>query len=414
MQPNPFLGVFLHMIGGLASGSFYLPFRKVRKWSWESYWLAGGFFSWIIAPWVVALATSYDLLGVLSTALSTQWDACKWAYLFGIMWGMGGLTFGLTMRYLGMSLGMAVALGYCAAFGTIMPPIFTGSTSGIADGYIVVKFGKQFLEIIGSHAGWMVLAGVAVCLAGIVVTGVAGMSKEREMPEEEKKKVIKEFNFLKGILVATFSGIMSASMSYGIVAGKPIAALAEAANLKAGASADYSNLWQNTPVFIIILAGGFTTNFLWCAFLNLKNHSGRDYVDAKTPLVNNYVFSAIAGTTWYLQFMFYGMGTTQMGKYDFSSWSLHMSSIILFSTMWGIILHEWRGTSLRTKSYLTAGLAVLIVSLAIVGWGNSLVEKQKKAQDATSPGLVTSVDTSVDASVENPPDTLRNGGSPVA
>lgn len=371
MQPNPFLGVFFHMIGGLASGSFYLPYRKVRQWSWESYWLAGGFFSWIIAPWVIALATTYDLFGVLSRALQTQQKACLWAYLFGIMWGMGGLTFGLTMRYLGMSLGMAVALGYCAAFGTIMVPVYEG----------------KMHEILTSPAGWMVLAGVAVCLGGIAVTGVAGMSKEREMPEEEKKKVIKEFNFFKGILVATFSGIMSAGMSYGIAAGKPIATLAEAANLKAGASQDYSNLWQNTPVFIIILAGGFTTNFLWCAFLNVKNRSGGDYIDAKTPLVNNYVFSAIAGTTWYLQFMFYGMGTTQMGKYDFSSWSLHMSSIILFSTMWGIILHEWRGSSRRTLRLLTAGLAVLIVSLIIVGWGNSLVEKQKKQQTGETPSV---------------------------
>ncbi len=361
MEPNPFLGVFLHMIGGLAAGSFYIPYRRVKKWSWESYWLAGGFFSWIIAPWVLALLTCPNVFDVLRAA---PWSSLVRSYGFGLMWGVGGLTFGLTMRYLGVSLGMAVALGYCAAFGTLMPPLFAG----------------QMPEIIASSGGQIILVGVAVCLAGIFVTGMAGMSKEREMPEAEKKKAIEEFSFIKGILVATFSGIMSAGMSYGIAAGKPIAELARIANLKHGATEEFANLWQNTPVFIVILVGGFTANFLWCVLLNLKNHSGRDYINPQTPLLNNYFFSAIAGTTWYLQFMFYGMGTTQMGPYDFSSWSLHMASIILFSTTWGILLHEWKGTSDRTRVRVALGLAVLVASLVTVGYGNHRKELEDKSK----------------------------------
>lgn len=373
MEANPFLGVVLHMIGGLAAGSFYIPYRKVQKWSWESYWLAGGFFSWIIAPWVLALATTPDVLGVLKAAQQDPiaMSAMVKSYLFGIMWGLGGLTFGLTMRYLGVSLGMAVALGYCAAFGTLMPPIFRGEFGGI----------------VTSLSGIVVLVGVAVCLGGIGITGMAGMSKEREMPEEEKKKTIQEFNFFKGLAVATFSGIMSAGMSYGIAAGKPIAQLAMQSNLDHGMSKDYSNLWQNTPVFIIILAGGFTANFLWCVLLNVKNRSGGDYVNLETPLVANYFFSALAGITWYLQFMFYGMGETQMGaKYKFSSWSLHMSSIIIFSTLWGIALLEWRGSSSRTRLRLAAGLAVLLLSLCVVGYGNYLAEPpQSESSESLAP-----------------------------
>lgn len=361
MQANPFLGVMLHMLGGLAAGSFYIPFRRVRGWSWESYWLVGGVFSWIIAPWVLALWTCPNVLQVLREA---PWTSLVRSYGFGLMWGVGGLTFGLTMRYLGVSLGMAVALGYCAAFGTLMPPVFAG----------------QMGEIVTSQGGQVVLAGVAVCLAGIFVTGMAGVSKERELSEAEKRRAIQEFDFFKGILVATFSGVMSAGMSYGIAAGKPIAELARQANLAAGATPEFANLWQNSPVFVVILAGGFTANFLWCLTLNLRNRSLGDYLNRHTTLVNNYFFSALAGTTWYLQFMFYGMGTTQMGPYDFSSWSLHMASIILFSTAWGIVLQEWRGTSARTRWRVALGLAVLLASLVTVGYGNHLKEQEERSR----------------------------------
>lgn len=353
------------MLGGLAAGSFYIPFRRVRGWSWESYWLVGGVFSWIVAPWALALLTCPGVVQVLSEA---PWPSLLRSYGFGLMWGVGGLTFGLSMRYLGVSLGMAVALGYCAAFGTLMPPLVAG----------------QMGEIITSLGGQVVLGGVAVCLAGILVTGLAGMSKESELPEAEKKRVIQEFDFFKGILVATFSGVMSAGMSYGIAAGKPIAELARQANLARGATTDFANLWQNTPVFVVILAGGFTANFLWCMALNLRNRSGGDYLNRQTPLANNYFFSALAGTTWYLQFMFYGMGTTQMGPYDFSSWSLHMASIILFSTAWGIGLHEWRGTSGRTRRRLALGLVVLVASLVTVGYGNHLKEREDQGRPANS------------------------------
>jgi L-rhamnose-H+ transport protein len=379
MIANPFLGVVLHAIGGLASASFYIPYKGVKQWAWETYWLVGGFFSWIIAPWCLAIILVPNLMQVLANAPP---KALLWSYIFGCMWGLGGLTFGLTMRYLGIALGMAIALGYCAAFGTLMPPIFSG----------------EFTKIASTNSGLTVLAGVVVCLAGIAVSGMAGMSKERELSDEQKKKAIKEFNFLKGLGVATFSGILSASMSYGFAAGKPIAQLA----IQNGTP----DLWQNIPVLVVVLAGGFTTNFIWCILLQLKNKSFGDYtrkcaavetvsVDRKseqnissgstavTELVNvqiasavplklNYLLCAIAGTTWYLQFFFYGMGTTKMGKYDFSSWTLHMASIIIFSTLWGVALKEWKGSSIRTHVLIAIGLAVLIASTIVVGYGNYL------------------------------------------
>ena len=207
-MPNPILGVFLHWLGGLASGSFYVPYRRVKHWAWETYWLVGGFFSWIIAPWLLALLLTRDLFAVLRESPLTS---LFWAYAFGLLWGLGGLTFGLTMRYLGMSLGMAVALGYTAAFGTLMPPIFRGQFRS---------------EVLGTHSGMIILIGVAICLLGIVFAGTAGMSKEKELSQEQKRLSIKEFDLKKGLLVATFSGVMSACFAYGLAAGDPVTPIA--------------------------------------------------------------------------------------------------------------------------------------------------------------------------------------------
>jgi len=338
------LGVLLHAIGGFAAGSFYIPFKKVRNWAWESYWLVGGVFSWIIMPWLIAFLTVPKLLPLLSQAPTAS---IFWSYFFGVLWGIGGLTFGLSMRYLGMSLGYAIALGFCAAFGTIIPPIFSGT----------------FADLVTNVSGFVILAGVLVCLAGIAVCGWAGISKERELSTEQKRRSIKEFNFLKGLLVAIFAGIMSSCMAFAIAAGKPIADLAVEQDTRA--------LWQNSPVLIVILAGGFTTNFIWCVILNIKNRSAKNYFHAgNTSLATNYFFSALAGVTWYLQFMFYGMGTTKMGKYDFSSWTLHMAFIIVFSNIWALGFREWKGSSRRTLKIIVCGILVVVLSTILIGAGN--------------------------------------------
>ncbi len=348
MNPNPLAGVLLHAVGGLASASFYIPFRGVKDWAWETYWLVGGVFSWIIAPWAVALLLVPDLFTVLQEAPA---NSLKWTYIFGVLWGVGGLTFGLTMRYLGIALGMAMALGYCAVFGTLMPPLFEG----------------KLHDIRSSPPLLTILAGVAVCILGIVISGLAGRSKERELSTAQKQTTIKEFNLFKGIVVATISGIMSASMAFGFAAGEPIAQLA----VGHGVNPTFANL----PILPVVLAGGFTTNCIWCLILNVKNRTGGDYLGrgSESPsLLANYFFSALAGVTWYMQFFFYGMGTTMMGRYYFSSWTLHMASIMIFGTLWGLALQEWKGSSRHTLRLVALGLAVLVASTVVVGYGNYL------------------------------------------
>ncbi len=345
-QVNPFAGVCLHALGGLAAASFYIPFKQVRGWKWESYWLVGGVFSWIVAPWLAAAITSPNLW---TTLTGSPLSALLWSYLFGILWGIGGLTFGLSMRFLGMSLGYALALGCCAVFGTIIPPIFQ----------------QQFLELFEVLSGQVTMLGIFVCVLGIALCGWAGIRKEREVSDAEKQLTIAEFDLVKGIWVALFAGIMSACMAFGIAAGKPIAQQAMANGTP--------NLWQNTPVFIVILSGGFTTNLIWCVILNIKNRSSSDYFTAPPGwLLLNYIFAASAGVIWYFQFLFYGMGTTQMGKYDFSSWTLHMAFIIIFSNLWGWFFHEWKSVYPPTKRFVWSGITTLILSTIIVGLGNYL------------------------------------------
>jgi L-rhamnose-H+ transport protein len=345
MDANPSLGVLLHAIGGLAAASFYIPYKRVSGWSWETYWLVGGVFSWILAPWAFSLTILPQTVEILRDASGTT---LFWTFFFGVLWGVGGLTFGLTMRYLGLALGYAMALGLCAAFGTLVPPLFAGELG----------------EIASRGPGQVVLLGVLVCLGGIAVSGLAGIRKESEVSEEEKKAVVAEFNLGKGMAVAVLCGVMSASMAYGIAAGKPIA---EAA-LQHGSP----SLWQNLPVLIVILTGGFLTNAVWCVFLIVKNRSAGDLLREDAPRGLNLVLCAVAGVTWYLQFFFYSMGTTRMGRYDFSSWTLHMASIIIFGTLWGISLKEWKGTSPRTQQFVAAGLGLLVASTVVVGYGNYL------------------------------------------
>ena len=382
---NPFLGVVFHWLGGLAAGSFYVPFRGVRRWSWETSWLISGVFSWILSPWIFATLNCENVVGTLREAPP---KVLFFTYLFGVLWGIGGLTFGLAMRYLGLSLGMAVALGYCTVFGMLIPPLFKG---------------EFVAKLIDQAGGRWVLAGLAVCVLGIVTTALAGRAKEREMNAREKQAAVKEFDFKKGVLVATFSGIMSACFAFGLSAGGEIGAIS--------VSHGTPGIWSGLPTLIVVMLGGFTTNCIWCLSLNFRNGTGYQYFSSvprrnspvpsrpvddavaasgsdgrldqtPVPLATNYLFSALAGTVWYFQFFFYSMGETQMGEYKFSSWTLHMASIIIFSSIWGLALREWRGASRKARRLLFGGLAILVLSTVIVGYGNQYKPAKEGAAES--------------------------------
>lgn len=348
------LGVIFHFIGGFASGSFYMPYKKVKGWNWESFWIVGGMFSWLIVPPVAAYLTIPDFVDIIQ---ATSGSILLLTYFFGVLWGIGGLTYGLGVRYLGVSLGSSIILGLCMVFGALIPALYY-------DIYQVE--GKDtFSQIISSNWGLTVLGGLLLCVIGIVVSGKAGVMKEKEM-----KAVSTEYKFALGMTVAIVSGILSACFNFGLEAGQSMANVANAVWV-ASHPGEGEFLYRNNVVYVVLLWGGLTTNFIWCMVLNFRNKTFGDYTNKSTPLLKNYLFSALAGTMWFLQFFFYGMGESKLGN-GASSWILHMAFIILIANVWGLVLREWKGVGKKTNTTIIAGIAIIILSVLLVGYGNSL------------------------------------------
>lgn len=356
---NALLGLLFHSIGGFASGSFYMPYNKVKGWAWESFWIIGGLFSWLIVPPLAAYLTIPGFGSIIANC-STQ--ILIITFVMGLLWGIGGLTYGLGVRYLGMSLGNSVVLGFCAAFGAVVPSVYYS---------IYPTAGKvSFTDMISTSGGQLVLLGVLVCLLGIGISGRAGMMKERELTKEQQKASVAEFSMVKGLIIAVISGILSSFFNFGIEAGKPMAEVANEA-WKALNPNQGEFLFQNNVIFVVILWGGLTTNLIWTTILSLKNKSYKNFTDKTTPITQNILFCALAGTTWFLQFFFYGMGESKLGN-GASSWILHMSTIILTANMWGIYRKEWSGVASETKWTIATGIAVILLSVVLVGIGNSM------------------------------------------
>jgi L-rhamnose-H+ transport protein len=328
-------------------------------------------FSWLIVPPLAACLTIPNFADIIA---ATDFGILRNTFIMGILWGIGGLTYGLGVRYLGMSLGNSVILGFCSVFGSIVPSIYYDIND---------TPGKETFSGMMAHTpGQLVLAGVAVCLLGIFICGRAGMMKEKELPAEQKTASVKEFSLVKGLIVATISGILSACFSFGLEAGEIMADTANAQWVSENPGQG-EFLYQNNVIYVVLLWGGLTTNFIWCMVLNARNKSFGDYTNKNTPLLKNYLFAALAGTTWFLQFFFYGMGESKMGN-NASSWVLHMAFIILVANIWGLVLKEWKGVSNKTKITITVGILTIIASVIIVGKGNDLKEKEKKKQNQTT------------------------------
>lgn len=347
-------GVLLILLGGFSNGSFYMPFKNIQNWSWEVFWITGGIFSWIIAPWIFSLVTVPGLMSVFSDAGISQMAK---PFIFGILWGIGGLTFGLSMRYLGISLGMAIALGLTLVFGALLPSIFVSAMpsvfSELFPGAVPIS------DLFYATSGIITLAGVGLCLIGIVINGKAGLMKDKKLSQAPDQKMRGEFNIKKGISVAVFSGFMSSAFAMGVAAGKPISEIAKTAGT--------NPVFENNPTFILIMFGGFLVNASWCMLLQIKNKTYTDFT--KQPVFKNLMLCILGGTVWYLQMFFYGMGESILK--GVAGWSLLMASSILFSTMWGLISGEWSGVGRKTMMTLVIGLSLLVISTIVFGYARS-------------------------------------------
>ena len=341
------LGIALHAVGGFAAGSFYIPLKRVRGWAWESGWLVSGVAAWILLPLTVALLTVPGTLAVLGRSMEDQPVAASYTFMFGLLWGIGGLTFGLSIRYLGVALGTTVALGFSTAFGTLIPPLVEG----------------RLLQSFASAGGGLVLLGLLICGTGMALAGVAG--KRREDLLTGANAAAPQANYTRGLLVATFSGVLSACFAFGLAAGGELANMAIAQGTPP--------LFQNSTVLVILLWGGFITNAVWCLLMNYRNRTFEDYTAAYSGRqMGNFAWAALAGSIWYFQFMFYGMGSSYLGPaYEFASWSIHMAFIIFFSNLWGLYFQEWAAVDGVTRRLLYLALTLLVISVVLIGVGSN-------------------------------------------
>jgi L-rhamnose-H+ transport protein len=340
---NTLIGLLIIAVGSFGQSSSYVPINKVKNWAWESFWLVQGIFAWLLFPYLgslLAVPEGHSLTEILSSGNGAAFSAL----IYGALWGVGGLTFGLSMRYLGVALGQSIALGTCSAFGTIIPAIMKGSD-------------------LFSGSGLVLLLGVSVAIAGIAVIGYAGGLRAQNMTEEQKRAAVKDFALGKGLLVALLAGVMSACFSLGLEAAEPL----KVAAINMGTQALFAGL----PAILMITTGGFITNAVYCLYQNAKNKTGKDYFSVPgNVLINNVLFCALAGILWYSQFFGLAMGKSFLTEGSVMmafSWSILMSLNVTFSNVWGILLNEWKGAGQKTITVLVIGMLILIASLLIPG-----------------------------------------------
>ncbi len=330
---NTILGLLIIAVGSFCQSSSYVPIKKVRGWSWESFWLVQGIFAWLVFPLLgalLAVPSGSSLAGMLGSDTAAAFKSMG----FGALWGVGGLTFGLSMRYLGVALGQSLSLGLCAAVGTLLPALTSG-------------------DDLFRGSGLILLIGVSLTIAGIAVIGYAGALRSRQMSAEDRKTALKDFAFTKGLLIAVLSGVMSACFSLGLEAGKTL----QIDGMKP--------LFATLPATMMVTFGGFITNAAYCLYKNFRNRTFSDYADVRV-LAGNVLFCTLAGLLWYSQFFGLGVGKSFFEEGSVAmrfSWCILMALNVLFSNIWGVVLREWAGTSKKTVSVLVGGLVILVVSL---------------------------------------------------
>ena len=333
------IGLLIIAVGAFCQSSSYVPINKIKGWSWESYWLVQGVFAWLVFPILgalLAVPAGHSLCELFTAGNSFN---ILMTILFGVLWGVGGLTFGLSMRYLGVALGQSIALGTCAAGGTLLGPVLLNA------------FFPELNTL--SSLTFAVISGVVVTLLGIAVIGIAGMMKAKSLPEKEKRAAVKDFNFPKGLAIALLAGVMSGCFNVGLEFGKDI-------NF-----GDLTNpMFKTLPATMLVTLGGFITNAIYCLYQNGKNKSFGDYKQGKL-WANNALFCALAGALWYSQFFGLSLGKgflTESPTLMTLSFCILMALNVTFANLWGIILKEWKGCSRKTIAVLILGILILVAS----------------------------------------------------
>lgn len=347
MNTNLFIGIMLIALGAFSAGSFAVPFGKIKKWQWESYWLVFSIGAYILFPLLACMLFSPDFITVFKQVpVRTMWLV----FGLGAVYGVGNLSFGLSLRYLGLSLGFALSLGMMLAIGTLVPPMLDG----------------RLQLMMENSGGTMLIAGVILACFGIMLTGWAGYIKNSTLSAAANKKSISEFNFVKGIFAAVLVGITGSAMALGFEQALPIS--------KAAEQLGTDPLFSMMPIFIVLLSGTFVTTFIWCLYLGIKNNSLTDFVQVNQSisLKRNYFFGLLAGLLWFGQFIVYSMGKSFMGPYTFTSWGILMALTIVIATLWGVYRKEWKGASIKIYLLMVVSLILIIISSFVIGISGSV------------------------------------------
>jgi L-rhamnose-H+ transport protein len=335
-------GILLIGAGAFSSGSFAVPFGKIKGWSWETYWMIFSTGAYIIFPLFACLVFAPGFISIIRETDSKTITA---VFLLGAVYGVGNLSFGLALRYLGLSLGYALSLGLMLAIGTLIPPML--------DGRLEVMLQKE--------GGMLLIYGVITACFGIALSAWSGILKDKQVSDSTKKESIGEFNLAKGIFAALLVGVTGSAMSLGFERGFPFTENA--------AKAGVDELFTMMPLLVVLFSGTFVTTIFWCGFLGYKNNSLKNYTNAATSkiLTSNYLFGLLAGLLWFSQFIVYGMGKSKMGPFTFTSWGILMALTIVFATVWGLIRNEWKGASTKVYVLMVSSLVIIIVSSFMIG-----------------------------------------------
>ena len=347
MNLTIFSGLLLISTGAFSAGSFAIPFGKVRDWKWETYWFIYSTGAYVLFPLAACLIFTPGFMHKYGNVPS---EILVRVFLLGAVYGIGNLSFGLSLRYLGISLGYALSLGLILAIGTLIPPVIDG----------------RLKIMISSSGGGLLIAGVAVACFGIALSGVAGYLKERRNAGSGQQQGNTEFDFVKGVFAAVIVGITGSAMSLGMEQGKPIADLF--------GQSGTDPLFTTIPVMLVLLSGTLVTTIIWCLYLGIRNKSLPEYIRCPGPntLRSNYIFSLSAGLLWFMQFIFYGMGRSKMGPFTFTSWGILVGLTIVFATLWGLYGKEWKGAGAGLYVLVASAMLIIIISACLIGISGSL------------------------------------------
>ena len=339
-------GILLIALGAFSSGSFAVPFGKIKYWNWETYWMIFSIGAYIIFPLTACIIFAPSFGSIIS---STAGKTIFTVFALGMVYGIGNLSFGLALRYLGLSLGYALSLGLMLAIGTLIPPII--------DGRLEVMMQKS--------GGMMLIFGIIIACVGIALSAWAGILKDKHVSDARKQESIGEFNLVKGLVASVLVGITGSAMSLGFEQGIPISEMA--------ANQGVDPLFTMMPVVLVLFSGTMITTIGWCFYLGYKNKSFKNYVikNANNVLTYNYLYGLLAGFLWFAQFIAYGMGKSKMGQFTFTSWGILMALTIVFAAVWGVIRKEWKGAPIRVLILMALSLIIIIVSSFIIGISGS-------------------------------------------